>query len=124
MGAPLAIQYSIVLTTNAKPGSFYVVVEYLRYVIPVAGAEQFEAAYQQAGVVLDADPHCRRHEVAKGVEEPANFVVRIEWDSIEGHEVGFRAGPNFAAFFAAVRPFVSAIQEMKHYEIRSAGASK
>jgi quinol monooxygenase YgiN len=102
----------------------HMVVEYIRYVISAAGEDEFEAAYQQAGVALDAGPHCLRYEVARGVEEPANFVVRIEWDSIQGHEEGFRAGPNFAAFFAAVQPFLSAIQEMKHYEIHPAAAAK
>ena len=94
------------------------VVEYIRYTVPTGQAEQFEDAYGQAGQVLDADPHCLRWEVARGVEEPEHFVVRIEWDSIEGHEQGFRGSARFGEFFAAVRPFFSAIEEMKHYQVR------
>jgi len=45
-------------------------------------------------------------------------VVRIEWESIEGHEQGFRSSPQFGEFFAAVKPFFDQIQEMKHYQIR------
>ena len=56
------------------------------------------------------------------MEEPQHFVVRIEWDSIDGHERGFRASPVFQAFFAAVQPFFSEIEEMKHYEVRDGGA--
>ena len=98
------------------------VVEYIRYVVPEADADRFEDAYRRAGRVLDADPHCLRYEVARGVEEPEHFVVRIEWDSVEGHERGFRTSPAFPAFFAAVQPFLSEIQEMKHYEVRGRGA--
>jgi len=41
--------------------------------------------------------------------------VRIEWDSLEGHEQGFRKSPGFAPFFAAVKPFFEQIEEMHHY---------
>jgi len=93
------------------------VVEYIRYTVPAAKAEGFVTAYQKAGEVLDADPHCLAYEVARGVEEPERFVVRMEWDSVEGHEQGFRASPRFGEFFTAVRPFVADIDEMKHYSV-------
>lgn len=94
------------------------VVEYIRYTVPPTRAEEFEDAYQRAGRVLDADPHCLRWEVARGVEEPERFVVRIERDSIEGHEQGFRSSPQFGQFFVAVKPFFNQIDEMKHYQVR------
>lgn len=97
------------------------IVEYIRYVVPSAQAADFEAAYQRAARVLDADPHCLAYEVAKGVEEPDRFVVRIEWDSIVGHEHGFRTSAGFGEFLSAVGPFFDDIQEMKHYEVRSSG---
>lgn len=100
------------------------VVEYIRYTVPSDRAEEFAAAYRQAGRVLDADPHCGHLEVARGVEEPEHFVVRIEWDSIEGHEQGFRSGPQFSEFFAAVKPFFDQIQEMKHYQVQSPGRAQ
>jgi len=66
-------------------------VEYIRYTVPPARDEDFEAAYRRAGQVLDADPHCVGWEVARGAEEPEHFVVRIEWDSIGGNERSMRA---------------------------------
>ena len=93
------------------------VVEYIRYRVPGERADAFAAAYARAATVLDADEHCLGYEIAQGVEEPENWVVRITWDSLEGHERGFRAAPHFTDFFAAVRPFFTAIQEMKHYRV-------
>ncbi|GAA2277320.1 hypothetical protein GCM10010149_20850 [Nonomuraea roseoviolacea subsp. roseoviolacea] len=94
------------------------VIEYIRYTVPAERAEEFEQAYKSASGVLDDDPHCLSYEVARGVEEPEHYTVRIEWDSVEGHEQGFRRSPRFAEFFAAVKPFFGAIQEMKHYDAR------
>jgi hypothetical protein len=33
-----------------------------------------------------------------------------------------RSSPPFAEFFAAVRPFFSEIEEMKHYQVRQGGS--
>lgn len=95
------------------------VVEYIRYTVPAEQAGAFEEAYSRAGAILQEDSHCLAFEVARGVEEPDHFVVRIEWDSLDGHEQGFRSSPQFAEFFAAVRPFFSEIDEMKHYDVRA-----
>jgi quinol monooxygenase YgiN len=100
---------------------WFMIVEYIRYAVPAERALEFAEAYARAGRVLDAEPHCVRYEVARGVEEPGHFVVRIEWDSVEGHEQGFRSGPRFGEFFAAVKPFFDQIEEMKHYTVLVGG---
>lgn len=92
------------------------IVEYIRYEVGPEHAATFEAAYATAQASLDASPHCLRYEVSRCVEDPGTYVVRIEWDSLEGHLRGFRTSPEFRAFFAAVRPFVDHIAEMRHYE--------
>ena len=56
------------------------------------------------------------YTIARGLEEPENWILRIEWDSLEGHEQGFRKSADFREFFVLVRPFFDAIEEMKHYE--------
>ena len=91
------------------------VVEYIRYAIPAPMAADFEEAYREAGAILAADEHCLGHEVSRGIEDPDHYVVRIEWDSLEGHEQGFRRSAAFAEFFALVKPFFDAIEEMTHY---------
>ena len=91
------------------------VVEYIRYAVTAERCEAFERAYEEAARVLELDAHCMAHEVACCVEHPTNYIVRLEWDSIDGHERGFRSGPHFGQFFAAVKPFLPEIEEMRHY---------
>jgi quinol monooxygenase YgiN len=97
------------------------IVEYIRYRIPEGEARSFEDAYRSARASLDASPHCERYEVARCIDDPAAYTVRIEWDSAEGHLQGFRGSPEFRSFFAAVRPYVDRIEEMRHYEVKSSG---
>jgi quinol monooxygenase YgiN len=91
------------------------VVEYIRYTVPPEQGDAFEAAYAEATQTLEADPHCHGYEVARCVEDPASYIVRLLWDSVEGHMEGFRKGPNFPPFLAAIRPFIPQIDEMRHY---------
>ncbi|MFD0696148.1 antibiotic biosynthesis monooxygenase family protein [Paenibacillus sp. GCM10027628] len=100
------------------------VVEIIRYNVPAGQEEEFLNAYQEASQYLDRSQHCLSYEVIKGMEEPNRYIVRIEWDSLDGHMKGFRTGSDFQPFFAHVRPFFNAIEEMKHYtvtKINSAG---
>jgi quinol monooxygenase YgiN len=93
------------------------VVEYIRYTIDAGRAEAFEQAYRRASEALKASEHCERYEVTRCTEDPTQHVVRIEWDSEEGHLSGFRQSPEFRRFFEAVGPFVHDIDEMRHYEV-------
>jgi quinol monooxygenase YgiN len=93
-----------------------VIIEYIRYAIPADRADAFKTAYRAASRALDASEHCQAYELSRGVEQPENWILRIEWDSLEGHEQGFRSSPDFGLFFQAVGPYFDDIQEMKHYQ--------
>lgn len=92
------------------------VVEYIRYKIPASDAARFEQDYAQAAHCLDDSPHCAGYELARCVEDPQSYILRIHWDSVSGHMQGFRGSAQFRSFFAAIRPYVDMIEEMRHYE--------
>jgi quinol monooxygenase YgiN len=91
------------------------IVEYIRYSIDEGRREAFESDYALAATSLSASEHCLGYDLAVCVEQPTEYVLRIEWDSAEGHLRGFRKSPGFRDFFARVKPYVTAIQEMRHY---------
>jgi quinol monooxygenase YgiN len=93
------------------------IVEYIRYTIDDERADDFDAAYRRAAEALEASEHCERYELSRGTDDTTQHVVRIEWDSEEGHMSGFRRSPEFRRFFEAVGPFVQDIEEMRHYEV-------
>jgi heme-degrading monooxygenase HmoA len=97
------------------------IVEYIRYKIDPSRNAEFEEAYRRAGAFLDSSPHCERWEVARCVDEPEKQIVRIEWDSVEGHLQGFRKSPDFKPFLEATGPFYKDIEEMTHYQVSASG---
>jgi quinol monooxygenase YgiN len=92
--------------------------EILRYRITTENATEFEQAYRKAEPILRNSKHCLGYRLLRGVEEPENWILILEWDSVEGHEQGFRKEAAFGEFFNLVKPFFQQIQEMKHYQNR------
>lgn len=93
------------------------IVEYIRYTVDDGRSAAFEDAYRQAAEQLDASPHCLGYELSRCTDEPSSYILRIEWDSAEGHMQGFRRSPEFRTFFRHIQPYVGDIQEMRHYEV-------
>lgn len=92
-------------------------VEYIRYRIALDDQLAFEDAYLRASEALAASPECIDYELARCEEEPERYILRIRWTSIAAHLNGFRKGEHFPAFFGAIRPYVTAIEEMQHYHV-------
>jgi quinol monooxygenase YgiN len=98
------------------------IVECIRYKLNKHSSEshedtfgRFEAAYQAAAAALDASPHCLGYELTRCVEEQDRYILRIEWDSVEGHLMGFRRSAEFPAFLESIKPYIGQIEEMQHY---------
>ena len=85
--------------------------------IPRERQREFEEAYTNASVSLNTSKHCQMYELTHSMEEPELYILRIEWDSLDGHMKGFRPSPEFREFFRYVQPFFNDIEEMRHYEL-------
>jgi quinol monooxygenase YgiN len=93
------------------------IVEYIRYYLAEPAREAFEQAYAAAAPLLDESPYCLGYELAVCAEDPGQYILRVTWTSAEDHLEGFRKSTGFRPFFAAIRPYVDAIQEMRHYTL-------
>lgn len=100
------------------------VVEYIRYRVPEAKSALFEAAYAAAEVSLRLAPECLGWELSRCEEEPACWILRIEWTSTADHLNGFRRGPQFPVFLGQIRPFIEHVEEMRHYRVTDVRSSR
>ncbi len=91
--------------------------EYIRYKLPTSRSDAFVAAYTAAAESLRASPHCLGYELSVCSEDPESFILKIQWDSAEGHIDGFRKSTVFPAFLAQIKAFMPEIEEMRHYTI-------
>lgn len=93
------------------------VVEYIRYgLTDDAQATAFERDYALAARILDDSEHCLSYQLARSVDQPLQYILRIHWDSADGHLQGFRRSAGFADFLRLVGPYTSQLLEMRHYQ--------
>jgi heme-degrading monooxygenase HmoA len=76
---------------------------------------EFERAFATAQRYIAESPHAYRYQLTRCVEMPTRYVLRIEWDSLEGHTQGFRASPAFQEYRALLYPLYAAPPEVVHY---------
>lgn len=98
--------------------------EYIRYQLTEHEPAALIAAYEQARAHLDAAPECLGYDLAQCEDEPTSFVLRIDWTNAAAPMQGFRRGPHFPPFLAAIRDFIPEIAEMRHYTQRLASAGR
>jgi heme-degrading monooxygenase HmoA len=67
------------------------IVECIRYKIPRERQREFEEAYANASRSLNASKHCQMYELRRCTEEPELYILRIKWDSLDGHMKEFRS---------------------------------
>ena len=100
------------------------VIEYIRYELKRHEASELIAAYGEAASALRASPECLGFDLSACEEVPNVLVLRIHWTSTHEHLQGFRKGPHFREFLAAIGPFVGEITEMRHYRPTSVAWSR
>jgi heme-degrading monooxygenase HmoA len=82
-----------------------------------AGREaEFEAVFPIAISVLAKSKGYLAHELRRSVETPNRYALRIEWETLEDHTVGFRTSPAYAQWRAHVGPFFGGPAVVEHFE--------
>ncbi len=80
------------------------IIEYARYNVPLAETKAFLSAFDRAQAALAESDQCRAWEMARGVEDQTEWVIRIEWVSLEGHQQEFRSSPHYTAYMKPPAP--------------------
>jgi heme-degrading monooxygenase HmoA len=81
-----------------------------------SGAEAaFEAAFRQASPLIAASPGYRGHELHRCLETPVRYLLRVTWERLEDHTVGFRGSPRYAEWKALLHGFYDPFPTVEHF---------
>src|SRR5262245_46056956 len=81
--------------------------------------EQFIGAVREGIKYVSDTPGFGSARLTRGVESPSRFVLLIEWDSVEAHNVGFRESENFGRWRGLIGPYLDGAPAVEHVnEIR------
>src|SRR5579883_539823 len=85
----------------------------------VPGKEDaFAQGILRGAEVIRRDAGCRSVTIQRCIEDPARFLLVIQWDSLEAHTEGFRKSPLFAEYRSHINGlFAEGSPIVHHYEV-------
>lgn len=95
------------------------VVEQARLTVEAGREAEFQEVFGTARQVLAEADGFRWAELLRCEEHPQVFVLRVGWESVEAHTVGFRESERFQRWRALVGPFFAAPPDVEHHHVVS-----
>ena len=51
----------------------------------------------------------------RGIESPSQYILLVEWETIDDHMEGFRNSEAFAKWRSGLQPFFAHAPELEHF---------
>ena len=85
----------------------------------IPGKEKaFAQGIQQGVEVVKRDAVCRSASAQRCIEDPARFLLIIQWENLEAHMEGFRKSPRFAEYRSHINGlFAEGSPVVHHYQV-------
>jgi heme-degrading monooxygenase HmoA len=80
-------------------------------------AKEFEAAFTQASRIISAMPGYISHELQRCLETTDQYLLLVEWTTLEAHTVGFRGSPDYQQWKALLHHFYDPFPTVEHYAL-------
>ena len=75
----------------------------------------FEAAFQKAAPIIASMKGYINHELKKCLEKPHQYLLLVNWETLEDHEIGFRQSAEYQEWKALLHHFYDPFPIVEHY---------
>jgi heme-degrading monooxygenase HmoA len=77
---------------------------------------EYEATFARAKSIIAGSPGFRSLRLERCLEQPDRYVLLVEWDSVEAHEVGFRKSPAYEEWRTSCTTSTRQRPTVQHFE--------
>lgn len=86
-------------------------------ILPVVPGREadFEAAFSEAVPIISAMPGFVDLRLSRSIETPNAYLLRVHWESVEAHEVGFRGSPEYGRWRELLHGFYEPFPVVEHF---------
>ncbi len=91
------------------------VLEHALITIRAGTAADFEAALMRARPIIAAAQGFLSLELHRGVESPDQYLLLVEWETLDDHVVGFRESEAFAEWRTLIGPHFAVPPVVDHF---------
>ncbi len=79
-------------------------------------SELFETNFRKAESVISSMKGYISHELKKCIEEDDKYILLVNWETIEDHEIGFRKSEQYQEWKALLHHFYEPFPVVEHYK--------
>ena len=76
----------------------------------------FEKAFQKAQSIISSTKGYVSHELKKCMEHDDKYLLLVNWETIEDHEIGFRQSSEYQEWKTLLHHFYEPFPTVEHYK--------
>lgn len=79
-------------------------------------SKQFEQQFGVASKIITAMKGYISHELKKCIEEDDKYILLVNWETVEDHEIGFRKSEEYKKWKELLHGFYEPFPVVEHYK--------
>lgn len=76
---------------------------------------EFEKAFEEAQLIISSMKGYIAHQLKRCIEENDKYVLLVEWETLEDHEIGFRKSEQYQEWKILLHHFYDPFPTVQHY---------
>jgi heme-degrading monooxygenase HmoA len=82
----------------------------------ISGREtEFESAFREARKIIESMPGFISLRVARSLEVPGEYLLLVEWNTLEDHTIGFRQSAEYQQWRNLLHHFYEPFPVVEHF---------
>ncbi|USD34955.1 MULTISPECIES: antibiotic biosynthesis monooxygenase family protein [Vibrio] len=78
--------------------------------------KDFEQNFSKAQAIISSMQGYISHQLQRCIENPRRYILLVNWQTLEDHEVGFRQSAEYQEWKALLHHFYDPFPTVEHYE--------
>jgi heme-degrading monooxygenase HmoA len=91
------------------------ILEQAVFAITPGSEAAFESALEEAQELVAQTHGFRSLQLRQGLEQPASYLLLIEWETIDDHMVGFRESARYPRGRELIGPYFASAPDVHHF---------
>jgi len=79
-------------------------------------SQDFEIAFGKAQKIISSMKGYISHDLKKCIEQDDKYILLVNWETIEDHEIGFRKSDEYQQWKALLHHFYEPFPIVEHYK--------
>lgn len=77
---------------------------------------EFESSFDNAQKIIESMNGYVSHQLKKCIEQENKYILLVNWETLEDHEVGFRKSPQYQEWKSLLHHYYEPFPTIEHYK--------